>query len=94
MQGTPPKTRFEPSQIAPDTYLIHDHQGEGVGPVSVALNSLVIRSAEPVIVDTGMAENRDTYLDDVFGLVEPEDVRWVFISHDDVDHTGNLNVLL
>ena len=94
MRATPPKTRFEPSLIAPETYLIHDHQGEGVGPVSVALNSLLIRSAEPVIVDTGMAENRDTFLADLFGLVDPEDVRWVFISHDDVDHTGNLNVLL
>jgi flavorubredoxin len=94
MYATPPKTRFKPSRIARDTYLIHDHQGEGVGPVSVALNSLVIRGAEPVIVDTGVAENRQTFLADVFGLVDPQDVRWVFISHDDIDHTGNLNVLL
>jgi flavorubredoxin len=30
----------------------------------------------------------------VFSVVEPEDIRWVFISHDDVDHTGNLNALM
>ena len=30
----------------------------------------------------------------MFGLVEPADVRWVFISHDDVDHTGNVNALM
>src|ERR1700748_3587293 len=94
MNTTPTKTRFEPTQIAPDTFLIHDHQGEGEGPVSVALNTMVIRAAEPVVVDTGMAENRDQYLADVFSLVEPEDIRWVFISHDDVDHTGNLNALM
>lgn len=88
------KTRFEPTRIAPETFLIHDHQGEGEAPVAVALNSLVIRAAEPVVVDTGMAENREQYLTDVFGLVEPEDVRWVFISHDDVDHTGNVNELM
>ena len=41
-----------------------------------------------------MAENREQYLADVFGLVEPDDVRWVFISHDDVDHTGNVNALM
>ena len=52
---------------------------------------MVIRGAEPVVVDTGVPENRDQYLADVFSLVEPEDVRWVFISHDDVDHTGNVN---
>jgi flavorubredoxin len=41
-----------------------------------------------------MAENREQYLDDVFSLVEPDDIRWVFISHDDVDHTGNVNALM
>jgi flavorubredoxin len=90
----PTKTRFEPTQIAPETFLIHDHHGEGEAPVSVALNTMVIRGAEPVVVDTGMMENRDQYLADVFSLVEPEDIRWVFISHDDVDHTGNVNALL
>jgi flavorubredoxin len=88
------KTRLTPTEIAPETFLIHDHQGEGSAPVVVALNSLVIRAAEPVVVDTGMAENQEQYLADVFGLVEPEDVRWVFLSHDDVDHTGNVNVLM
>jgi flavorubredoxin len=87
-------TRFEPTRIAAETFLIHDHQGEGTAPVSVALNSMVIRAAEPVVIDTGVASNREQYLADVFGLVEPEDVRWVFISHDDVDHTGNLNELM
>jgi flavorubredoxin len=88
------KTRFEPTLVAPETFLVHDHMGEGVAPVSVALNSLVIRSTEPVVVDTGEAENREQYLADVFALVEPEDIRWVFISHDDIDHTGNVNALM
>jgi flavorubredoxin len=90
----PTKTRIEPTRIAPETFLIHDHQGEGTAPVTVALNTLVIRAAEPVVVDTGVAENREQYLADVFGLVEPDDVRWVYLSHDDVDHTGNVNALM
>ncbi|MGZ4727081.1 MAG: MBL fold metallo-hydrolase [Acidimicrobiales bacterium] len=94
MNPQPAKTRFTPTAVAPETFLIHDHQGEGHAPVSVAINSMVIRAQEPVVVDTGMAENRDQYLEDVFGLVEPEDIRWVFISHDDVDHTGNVNALM
>src|SRR5262249_11529668 len=73
-----PKPRFEPTPIAPETFLVHNHHGEGEGPVSVALNSMVIRAAEPVVVDTGVAENREQFLADVFSLVEPADVRWVF----------------
>jgi flavorubredoxin len=94
MQQIPTKTRLEPTKIGPETFVIHDHEGEGTAPVSVPLNTMVIRGAEPVVVDTGMAENREQYLADLFSLVEPEDIRWVFISHDDVDHTGNLNALM
>ena len=89
-----PKSRVEPTEIAPETFVIHDHGGEGHAPILVPLNSLVIRGAEPVVIDTGMAENRERYLEDVFSLVEPEDIRWLVISHDDVDHTGNVNALM
>ena len=65
-----------------------------MAPVILPLNSLVIRGKEPVVVDTGFAHSRDEFLADVFSVVEPDDIRWVFISHDDVDHTGNLNALM
>lgn len=90
----PPKTHQAPTRIAPDTFVIHDHHGEGHAPVMVPLNTMVIRGEEPVVVDTGVSENREQYFEDLFGIVEPEDIRWVFISHDDVDHTGNLNELM
>jgi len=90
----PTKTRLQPTEIASETFLIHDHAGEGHAPVLVPLNAMVIRGAEPVVVDTGMAENQNQFLADLFSLVEPEDIRWVFISHDDIDHTGNLNALM
>jgi len=88
------RTRFAPTRIAQDTFVIHDHEGEGTDPVAVPLNAMLIRGQQPVVVDTGMAENRETYLADLFSLVEPDDVRWVFISHDDVDHTGNVGAVM
>lgn len=89
-----PKTYQAPVEIAPETFMIFDHSGEGVAPVMVPLNSMVIRAAEPIVVDTGFASNREQFLADVFGLVDPEDIKWLFISHDDVDHTGNVNALM
>ena len=88
------KTRLEPTRIAPETFIIHNQEGEGHAPVIVPLNSLVIRGKEPVVVDPGFAHSREEFLADVFSVVEPEDIRWVYISHDDVDHTGNLNALM
>ena len=34
------------------------------------------------------------WLRNVFSVVEPEDVRWIFLSHDDHDHLGNLDPVL
>lgn len=79
-----------PVEIAPDTFVVQMTQGEGVAPVAVHLNTMVIRGPEPIIVDTGVPTMRDRYLDDMWSLVDPDDVRWVFLSHDDVDHYGNL----
>lgn len=94
MMDMPPKPRHLPVQIADDTFVIQDTQGEGVAPVTVHLNSMVIRGREPVVVDTGVPANRDRYLEDLFSLVEPEDVAWVFLSHDDIDHYGNVEAVM
>jgi flavorubredoxin len=89
-----PPTYFEPTKIAADTWVIHQVQPALGQPLFVYLNSMVLRGAEPMIVDTGTPANRQQWLEDVFTLVEPKDVRWVFLSHDDVDHTGNLDQVM
>jgi flavorubredoxin len=86
--------RLEPERIAPDTYVIRQLFGEGIAPTAVYVNSMVIAGAEPVIVDTGPAVARGDWMADVFSIVDPEDVRWVFLSHDDHDHVGNLPEVL
>jgi hypothetical protein len=85
-----PQDRVEPLEVGAETYLIREVQQALGEPLSVYFNSAVIRGAEPVIVDTGTARNREGWMADVFGLVEPEDVKWLFLTHDDADHTGNL----
>jgi flavorubredoxin len=87
-------TRLAPTKVASETFLIHHHRGEGTAAVSVPLNALVIRGAEPVVVDTGAPECRAQFLDDVCSIVDPPDIRWIFISHDDIDHHGNLGALM
>jgi len=89
-----PTTYVPPTLIAPETYVIHQVQPALGQPLYVYLNSMVIRGREPMIVDTGTPANREQWLTDVFSLVEPADVRWVFLSHDDVDHSGNLDEVM
>ena len=89
-----PTLDVPPTKIADETWVIHQVQEACGQPLQVYINSMVILGAEPVIVDTGTPANRKQWLEDVFALVEPEDVRWIFLSHDDVDHTGNLDEAL
>ncbi|MEI2696899.1 MAG: MBL fold metallo-hydrolase [Microthrixaceae bacterium] len=92
--STPPTPRHQPMEIAPETFVIQATQGEGTAPQAVHMNSMLIRGSEPVVVDTGCPAHREQYLEDLFSLVDPQDVRWVFISHDDVDHYGNLHEVM
>jgi flavorubredoxin len=83
-----PVPTTSPVQVARDTYLIPNLAP--AGDVFIPVNSMLIRGREPVVVDTGAPVHRDHWLEMVFGLVDPEDIRWVFLSHEDGDHIGGL----
>ncbi len=83
----------QPVEIGPETFLI-PNLWPGEPGTFVPVNSMLIRGREPVIVDTSSPIYRDRWLDMVFSLVDPEDVRWLFLSHDDGDHTGGLHAVL
>ena len=88
----------DPLRVAEGTYLvrplIEQPPDVGGGPRSLHVNSLIIVGAEPVLVDTGAATVRDEWLEQTFALVDPCDVRWIFLSHADPDHVGNLPAAL
>lgn len=60
----------------------------GVGRLPV--NAMVLLGKEPMILDTLAIVHRDIFLEEVFNIVEPEDVRWLFLSHEDRDHSGSI----
>jgi flavorubredoxin len=80
--------------VAPGMYVVHEVQHALGQPLSVYINSAVIRAEEPVLIDTGSLRNRRNWQEDAFSLVDPEEVRWVFISHEDPDHVGNLDEVM
>lgn len=79
-----------PLEVAADTFVLRSAVRAFGAPLTVAINSMVIRGTEPLVVDTGIRSDRDAWMADVCSLVDPADVRWVFLSHDDEDHTGSL----
>ena len=91
---TEPTYHQDPTEVAPGTYVIHEVQHALGQPISVFINSALIDGEEPVLIDTGSLRNRRAWLKDAFGLVDPKRVKWVFISHEDADHVGNLDQVM
>ncbi len=84
-----PAPRQKPLEVAADTFLIRGIT-PSVGGSWTNLNSMLICAAEPIIVDTGMVIHREQWFEDVFSLLAPDAVRWIFVTHNDSDHSGNL----
>ncbi len=79
--------------VAPETFVIPESVPvPGVG--KMAVNAMVIRGKEPMLLDTLATVHRDIYLEEAFKIVEPEDVRWLFLSHEDRDHSGSIAQVL
>jgi glyoxylase-like metal-dependent hydrolase (beta-lactamase superfamily II) len=58
------------------------------------INAFVLHAAEPVVVDTGLGLPDRDFLDDLGTVMDPADVRWIYLTHPDRDHTGGLFDLL
>lgn len=65
-------------------------EGLGVSPV----NAYLMKGREPLLVDTGVKPLEGPFLDALFSLCDPEDLRWIWLSHGDPDHTGNVEAVL
>lgn len=93
MSAIQPDLHVAPYPVAPETYVIP--QLIEASPIGfIYLNSLVITGREPILVDTGTRSHRQQWLECAWNLVDPADVRWVFLTHDDPDHAGNLRQVM
>lgn len=58
----------------------------GVLPV----NAYVLLAEEPVLIDTGIGTDGEDFIDALSSIIDPAALRWVWLTHDDADHTGNI----
>ncbi|MFW3170730.1 MBL fold metallo-hydrolase [Geodermatophilus sp. CPCC 206100] len=78
-----------PYQAAADVHVLPANlalPGVGVLPI----NAYVITAEEPVLVDTGLGVDADDFVDALSAIVDPGRLRWIWLTHDDADHTGNI----
>jgi flavorubredoxin len=60
----------------------------------VPINAFVIKGPEPILVDTGSVVESAEFLSALRSVIDPADLRWIWLTHTDFDHTGSLQQLL
>jgi flavorubredoxin len=83
----------EPYELMPDIDILPSYFPiPGLG--FLAVNAFVIRAGEPVLIDTGMGIESEAFMEALASIIDPPDLRWVWLTHDDLDHTGSLQKVL
>jgi hypothetical protein len=60
----------------------------------VPVNAFVIKGTEPILVETGAAIESAEFMQALRRVIDPADLRWIWLSHTDFDHIGSLHTLL
>jgi hypothetical protein len=80
---------MEARRINPDVTVLGDTaEVPGIGHLPV--NAFVLHSEQPVVVDTGLSTPDKDFVTELSHVIDPADVRWIWITHPDRDHTGGL----
>jgi glyoxylase-like metal-dependent hydrolase (beta-lactamase superfamily II) len=61
---------------------------------SVPINAFVLKGPEPILVDTGSVAESADFMTALRSVIDPADLRWIWLTHTDFDHTGSLQQLL
>jgi flavorubredoxin len=83
----------KPQQAAQDTHVLPSYfpiPGLGIVPV----NAFLIMAKEPVLVDTGLVPESQEFMQSLRSLIDPNDLKWIWLTHTDQDHIGSLHRLL
>jgi glyoxylase-like metal-dependent hydrolase (beta-lactamase superfamily II) len=64
----------------------------GVGTIIV--NSYVLLSEQPVLIDSGLGVDGEEYIEALTSVIDPAELMWIWLTHDDSDHTGNLRAVM
>jgi glyoxylase-like metal-dependent hydrolase (beta-lactamase superfamily II) len=80
-------------KIGPDVSVLADH-AEIPGLGFLPVNTFVLHAEQPVVVDTGLSTPDKDFVRDLSAVIDPADVRWIWVTHPDRDHTGGLWQLL
>ncbi len=83
-----------PYRAAPDVHVLPTNLPIPGAGVVLPVNAYVLLAEEPVLIDAGIGVDSDDFLDALASIVDLRALRWVWLTHDDADHTGSIQRVL
>ena len=80
-------------RVGTDVWVLPTHL-DVPGAGTLLINSFVLCSARPVLIDTGLGVDGPDVIDAVASVVDLAELEWIWLTHDDGDHTGNLAAIM
>jgi flavorubredoxin len=77
----------EDTHVLPTYYPV---PGFGILPV----NAFVLKAKEPVLVDAGLLAEQEEFISTLSSVIDPKELKWLWLTHTDLDHIGSLQRLL
>ncbi len=58
------------------------------------VNAYLLQADQPMLIDSGLPTSQPDFLENLWAHIEPADLRWIYLTHPDRDHTGSLKRVL
>src|SRR4051812_6569833 len=61
---------------------------------TLPINSFVLLAQQPVLIDAGLVNDSDAFMTALRAVIDPAELRWIWVTHDDADHIGALQAVM
>jgi len=82
----------EPYKVGSDVYVLPTSI-EIPGAGHLMINAFVLLAEEPVLIDSGLGIDTPDFMAALGSIIPPTDLRWIWLTHDDADHTGSIQAV-
>jgi glyoxylase-like metal-dependent hydrolase (beta-lactamase superfamily II) len=83
----------DPYQVGPDVHVLPAQLPvPGVG--TIPIHAFLLLAEHPVLIDTGLGVDHEAFVDALRSVIDPAELAWIWLTHDDLDHSGNLQAIM